>query len=78
MSELRTKLGPCDCMRSNPQNAIINLGHSNGTVLLRYQNTLNECQGTVTMWTPNISGPVVKMLCHSGPVRSISFDGSGK
>ncbi len=33
---------------------VMNLGHNNGTV---------------TLWTPNISTPVVKMLCHRGPVQ---------
>ena len=35
-------------------------------------------QGTVTLWTPNISAPVVKMLCHRGPVNDVSIDRSGK
>lgn len=33
--------------------------------------------GVVTMWTPNISTPVVKMLCHRGPVNALAFDPSG-
>ena len=33
VSELRTKLGRCDCMTQNPYNAIINLGHYNGGYL---------------------------------------------
>jgi hypothetical protein len=36
-------------MRQNPWNAVMHLGHSNGVV---------------SMWTPNMSTPVVKMLCH--------------
>lgn len=58
----RTRMGPCDVMRQNPYNAVLCLGHSNGTV---------------TMWTPNISTPVVRMLCHHGPVRSVAVDPSG-
>ena len=42
-------MGTCDVMRQNPWNAVMNLGHSNGVV---------------SMWTPNMSTPVVKMLCH--------------
>lgn len=30
------------------------------------------------MWTPNISTPVVRMLCHHGPVRSLAVDGTGR
>lgn len=31
VSEIRTKLGRCDSMRQNPRNAIIGLGHHNGS-----------------------------------------------
>ncbi|KAK9810541.1 hypothetical protein WJX72_012424 [[Myrmecia] bisecta] len=63
IAQHRTKLGSCDAMRQNPWNAVINLGHTNGTV---------------TMWTPNITTPVVKMLCHRGPVRAIAVDTAGR
>ena len=33
--------------------------------------------GTVTMWSPNMSSAVVKMLCHKRPVTSIAIDPSG-
>ena len=59
----RTKQGPCDAMRQNPWNAALCLGHGNGTV---------------TMWTPNISTPAVRMLCHHGPVRSLAADAQGR
>ncbi|KAI7836421.1 hypothetical protein COHA_009721 [Chlorella ohadii] len=59
----RTKQGPCDVMRQNPWNAVLCLGHGNGTV---------------TMWTPNITTPVVRMLCHHGPVRSLAVDNQGR
>ncbi|EPZ32635.1 BING4CT-domain-containing protein [Rozella allomycis CSF55] len=62
VSEIRTKLGPCKTMTQNPSNAIIHLGHSNGTV---------------TFWSPNTSIPVVKMLCHKGQVKSLKIDHSG-
>jgi U3 small nucleolar RNA-associated protein 7 len=56
VSELRTKLGRCDCMALNPYNAIVNLGHSNGTV---------------TMWAPSMSAPVVSIFTHRGPVTGV-------
>lgn len=33
--------------------------------------------GVVTMWTPNITTPVVRMLCHRGPVTAVAFDPLG-
>ncbi|KAF5834675.1 WD40-repeat-containing domain protein [Dunaliella salina] len=58
----RTGLGPCAVMRQNPWNAVLGLGHAGGVV---------------TMWTPNITTPVVKMLSHRGPVNAVAFDPSG-
>ncbi|KAJ8662909.1 hypothetical protein O0I10_001085 [Lichtheimia ornata] len=63
VTELRTKLGSCHTMAQNPWNAIIHLGHGNGTV---------------TLWSPNSSQPHVKMLCHKGPVQSLAVDPSGR
>ncbi|CAG8636660.1 10693_t:CDS:10, partial [Paraglomus brasilianum] len=61
--EHRTKLGKCDAMTQNPWNAIIHLGHVNGTV---------------TLWSPNMTTPLVKMLTHKGPVKALAVDHSGK
>ncbi|SPO34728.1 related to UTP7 - nucleolar protein, component of the small subunit processome [Pseudozyma flocculosa] len=55
----RTGLGACNTMAQNPLTAVIHLGHSNGTV---------------TLWTPNLSTPAVKLLAHRGPVTGISID----
>jgi U3 small nucleolar RNA-associated protein 7 len=55
------KLGPAQCMRQNPKNAVITLGHQ---------------RGLVSMWTPNMADPVVKLLAHPGPVLSLCFDHS--
>lgn len=50
-------------MTQNPHNAVINLGHHGGTV---------------TMWAPNMSTPLVKMLCHRGPIRAMAVDREGR
>ena len=59
----RTKLGPCGALAQNPWNGVLCLGHGNGSV---------------TMWTPNIPTPVVRMLCHHGPVRALAADTQGR
>lgn len=55
----RTGLGSCATMAQNPLNAVIHLGHANGTV---------------TLWTPNMSTPALKVLTHRGPVTGLSID----
>lgn len=63
ISQHRTQLGRCDTMRMNPYNAVIALGHNNGTV---------------TMWSPNMNTPLISMLCHHGPVTALAFDSQGR
>ena len=48
-------------MTQNVHNAVIHLGHQNGTV---------------TLWTPNLPHPAVRLLAHLGPVCSVSVDPS--
>jgi hypothetical protein len=62
VAQHRTRLGPCSVMRQNPHNAVLCLGHA---------------AGSVTMWTPNITTPVVKMLCHRGAVTAVAVDPTG-
>ena len=61
VAEHRTGLGPCSTMAQNPLTAVVHLGHSNGTV---------------TLWTPNLTSPALKMLAHRGPVSGISISRS--
>lgn len=48
-------------MCQNVHNAVIHLGHHNGSV---------------TLWTPNLPHPVVQQLSHVGGVTSVSVDPS--
>ncbi|XP_067268539.1 WD repeat-containing protein 46 [Pseudorasbora parva] len=57
-----TKMGRLDVMAQNPYNAVVHLGHPNGTV---------------SLWSPNQKEPLVKMLCHRGAVRSLTVDKTG-
>ncbi|KAG0125856.1 WD40-repeat-containing domain protein [Tuber indicum] len=63
ISEHRTRLGSPTSMTQNRRNAIIHVGHANGSV---------------TLWSPNMSTPLVKMLTHRGPVRAIAIDRGGQ
>ncbi|MCJ1411104.1 Small subunit (SSU) processome component [Ptychographa xylographoides] len=61
--ELPTKQGSPTSLAQNPQNAILHVGHQNGTV---------------TLWSPNSSTALVKLLAHRGPVRSLAIDREGR
>ena len=61
--EMPTKQGSPTSLAQNPYNAILHVGHQNGTV---------------TLWSPNSTGPLVKVLAHKGPVRSIAIDREGR
>ena len=61
LCEHRTKFGACSAMTQNLHNAVIHLGHQNGTV---------------TLWTPNLPHPAVQLLAHLGPVTSVAVDPS--
>ncbi|KAF2748944.1 BING4CT-domain-containing protein [Sporormia fimetaria CBS 119925] len=63
LSEQPTRLGPPTAFAQNPHNAILHIGHQ---------------KGMVTLWSPNSSEPLVKMLPHAGPVRSIAVDRAGR
>jgi U3 small nucleolar RNA-associated protein 7 len=63
VAEHRTRLGECDCLRANPWNAVLHLGHADGAV---------------TLWTPNLAEPVAKLLCHKGAVADIAVDRGGR
>jgi len=61
VSCVRTKMGACQALRQNPKNAVMHMGSSHGLV---------------TLWTPNVPEPVVKMSCHPGHVTSLAVHGN--
>ncbi len=61
--EMPTRLGAPTSLTQNPHNAILHIGHQNGTV---------------TLWSPNSTTPHVKLLAHRGPVRSLAVDREGR
>ncbi|TDZ31112.1 putative U3 small nucleolar RNA-associated protein 7 [Colletotrichum spinosum] len=63
VAEFPTKLGPPTALAQNPYNAVLHVGHQNGTV---------------TLWSPNQSEPLVKLLSHRGPVRAMGIDREGR
>ena len=50
------------CLKLNPYNAISCIGDN---------------RGCVSMYSPNTSEPLVKVLCHKGNVNAIAFDKRG-
>ena len=62
VGNFRTGLGRTNVMQVNPFNGVVALGHSGGTI---------------TMWKPTSSSPLVKMLCHHGPVSALAFHSNG-
>lgn len=63
VAEIPTKLGTPVSLTQNPHNAILHVGQQNGTV---------------TLWSPNVAEPLVKLLAHRGPVRSLAVDREGR
>jgi U3 small nucleolar RNA-associated protein 7 len=62
LTELPTRLGPPTAFRQNPANACLAIGHQ---------------KGKVTFWSPNSPDPLITLLPHHGPVRSLAIDRSG-
>eukprot|EP00301_Raphidiophrys_heterophryoidea_P023570 c7408_g1_i1.p1 GENE.c7408_g1_i1~~c7408_g1_i1.p1 ORF type:complete len:539 (-),score=140.12 c7408_g1_i1:247-1803(-) len=62
VSEINTHKGACHVMAVSPYNAIVTLGHSNGTV---------------SLWTPNTHKALVKMLCHAGSLTDVAVHSNG-
>ena len=61
--EMPTKQGTPTALAQNPHSAILHVGSQ---------------KGTVDLWSPNSTTPLVKMLPHRGPVRSIAVDREGR
>ncbi|XP_032745100.1 WD repeat-containing protein 46 [Rattus rattus] len=59
---LNAGAGRPSVMAQNPYNAVIHLGHSNGTV---------------SLWSPAMKEPLAKILCHRGGVRAVAVDSTG-
>jgi len=63
VADHHTKLGPPVSLCQNPWNAILHVGQQNGSI---------------TLWSPNSSEPLVKLLVHRGPVRALAVDREGR
>lgn len=62
VAEHPTRKGSPTALAQNPYNAILHVGHQNGSV---------------SLWSPNSTTPLVKIQAHAGPVRSAAIDRSG-
>ena len=63
VAEIRTKLGALKSLAQNPRNATVLLGHFNGCV---------------SLWSPSVTTPLVKLQCHRGPLTSLAVDPAGQ
>ncbi|KAL0403586.1 UNVERIFIED_CONTAM: putative U3 small nucleolar RNA-associated protein 7 [Sesamum radiatum] len=62
VGNFRTGLGRSDAMEVKIRSIMTAVGHSGGTV---------------SMWKPTTAAPLVKMLCHQGPVTALAFHSNG-
>nr|XP_004649848.2 WD repeat-containing protein 46 [Jaculus jaculus] len=62
VAALNARAGRLSVMAQNPYNAVIHLGHSNGTV---------------SLWSPAVKEPLAKILCHRGGIRAVAVDSTG-
>lgn len=62
VAEHPTRKGPPTALAQNPYNAILHVGHQNGTV---------------SLWSPNSTDALVKIQTNVGAVRSIAVERSG-
>lgn len=56
-------MGTPASLTQNPYNGVMHVGHQNGTV---------------SLWSPSSTEPLVKLLAHRGPVRSLAVDREGR
>lgn len=57
----KTFLGPTTALRQNRNNAVLHHGSQ---------------RGVVSLWTPNVKEPVLKMLCHRGAISCLAVEGN--
>uniref|UniRef100_A0A8C2V7K7 WD repeat-containing protein 46 n=1 Tax=Chinchilla lanigera TaxID=34839 RepID=A0A8C2V7K7_CHILA len=62
VAALNIRAGRLNVMAQNPYNAVIHLGHSNGTV---------------SLWSPSVQEPLAKILCHRGGIQAVAVDCTG-
>ncbi|KAK4921792.1 putative U3 small nucleolar RNA-associated protein 7, partial [Elasticomyces elasticus] len=62
VAEHPTRKGAPTALAQNPYNAILHVGHQNGTV---------------SLWSPNSTEALIKIAANAGPVRSCAVDRSG-
>ncbi|XP_077645046.1 WD repeat-containing protein 46, partial [Lonchura striata] len=60
---LRTRCGRAAAAAQSPASAGVLLGHANGMV---------------SMWTPTVEEPVLRLLAHRGAVRGLAADAAGR
>ncbi len=57
VSRIFSKLGPCSSFRHNPETGIVHAGHGDGSV---------------SLWTPSMQEPVLRIKSHYGPTTALA------
>jgi U3 small nucleolar RNA-associated protein 7 len=63
VAQVNAKSGRLAVLKKNPANAVVHLGHGNGTV---------------SLWSPKVAEPLVKFLAHHTAIRALDVDTSGR
>ena len=81
VAELGTKMGAPTALTQNRRNAVLHVGHQNGVVSLWSPNCSNSASASEDKdgSTGSMGNkPLVKILAHRGPVRSVDIERNGR
>lgn len=63
VTQFNARHGPVGIMTTNPSNAVVHCGHTNGTV---------------SLWAPTVRKPLASILCHGCPLSAVAVDAAGR
>ncbi len=63
VAQFNARQGPVGIMTTNPSNAVVHCGHTNGTV---------------SLWAPTVRKPLASISCHGCPLSAVAVDNVGR